>query len=408
MQESLIACHNCGTLHKRVQLYTRAAASCTCCGTVLYKRGFFSIQQWQALAWTGLILFAIAQYFPIVVLSVKGLEVSLTFWQSLRLAWDRGSYLVSVIAGLIGFWFPLLQICLTLWLMQAITKRRLPPDFTRVLRLLGFITPWSMASVLVLAIMVALVKMAGIANYQLGYGMLGFIAMIFFIAGLASWDAKTLWRYAEDYGLVSKSGSTGMGAVCDECGCVQAAGRDYCLRCHAKLGHKSSNSVVWALLISALILYIPANVLPMMRIKSLVGDSDHTILGGVIELWQMGSWDLAFIVFIASVLVPITKIVSLAYLLIRGKPDTNKVQKQRTRLFVAVESIGHWSMLDVFVVILMAAMADFPGISQINIGPAALSFGAVVILTMLAAMSYDPRQGWQELKQLEMDNNSNE
>jgi paraquat-inducible protein A len=153
-------------------------------------------------------------------------------------------------------------------------------------------------------------------------------------------------------------------------------------------------SRVWALIIAAWIAYVPANLLPVMRIRTAVSDSQHTILGGVIELWRLGSIDLSIIVFVASVVVPMTKLLALMVLMLQQRWRGHRVQRQRTRLYELVEFIGQWSMLDVFVVILMTSMANFPGISQVMAGSAALSFGLVVILTMLAAMSYDPRRGW--------------
>lgn len=406
MAKPIIACPNCDTLHERQILNQRATAHCSCCGQILYRRGTFTLNQWVALSWTSLIVFFIAQYFPIIHLSIKGLEVHLTYWQALRLSWDREFYLVSIMTGVMGFWFPLVQISLTLWIMQNISKRHLSPDLVFSLRLLNLIAPWSMVSVLVLGIIVALVKIIGIANYNFDYGFPAFIILALILAGLSGWDSKALWRYAEDQGLVMPSGNNGTGVVCHTCACVQKTpDNGKCIRCYASLNSKryGSNGHVWALIIAATILYFPANLLPIMKIQTLIGNSEHTILGGVIELWQMGSWDLALIVFIASVMVPVTKLIAMMFLLLRTRAVSNKNQRKRTKLFVIVEFIGHWSMLDVFVVVLMAAMADFPGITQINIGPAALSFGGVVILTMLAAMSFDPRRGWDKLRFLKLD-----
>lgn len=397
----LIACPHCDTLHVRLDPGARGRAECRCCGTVLYRRGWLSLDQWVALGWACLAVFAIAQWFPIVRLSIQGLDLSLTYWQALRLCWDRGYYGVSVMTGLAGFWFPLLQIALTLWVMQAIAARRLPPDLGSTLRLLGRLAPWSMATVLILAILVSVVKIAGLARLQVEPGMLGFFALCFLLTGLGRWDAHALWRQAEDAGLVPVSGAHGQGRVCDACGCVQApqaSGR--CLRCGAGMGHARHGGAaqVWALLLAAAVFYVPANVLPIMEVRTVMGRSDHTILGGVIELWRYGSWDLAVIVFVASVLVPVTKLLALAFLLLRDRPLDARIQRQRTRLYAAVEFVGQWSMLDVFVVVLMAAMANFPGLSQISVGPAALNFGAVVVLTMAAAMRYDPRRGWDVLR----------
>ncbi|WP_417276913.1 paraquat-inducible protein A [Castellaniella sp.] len=398
---ALIACPHCDTVYRRLPLAARGQALCRCCGTVLYRRGYLDLPAWQALAWATLIVFAIAQGFPIAHLTVQGLDVSLTFWGALHLAWDRGYYGVSVLTGLAGFWIPLLQITLTLWIMQAVTRRRLPPDFGRALRFLDHLVPWSMASVLVLAILVAIVKVAGMAQLQVQPGLLGFLALSFLLSGLGRWNAKALWQAAEDAGMVARSGASGRAISCETCGCVQAVPADgHCLRCHAKVLplRRGSPAEVWSLILAAAIFYIPANTLPVMRVQTLVGSSNHTILGGVIELWRLGSWDLAIIVFVASVLVPVSKLLALSFLLLRSQPLGPEIQRQRTKLYTVVEFVGQWSMLDVFVVVLMAAMANFPGLSQISIGPAALNFGAVVVLTMCAAMRYDPRLGWDMLR----------
>ncbi len=396
----LIACPHCDTLHQRLFLEVRGQAACRCCDTVLYRRGIFSLNQWLALAWTTLLVFALAQGFPLAVLSVQGLDITLTFWGALRLCWDRGYYGVSVMTGLVGFWIPLLQIVLTLWVMQAIVRRRLPPDMGRTLRWLARLAPWSMAPVLVLGVLVAVVKVAGMARLQIQPGLLGFFALSFLLSGLSRWDAQALWREAEDAGMAPMSGAQGAGAVCESCGYVQAPGGRRCRRCAASMGpHRHGTAPeVWALLLAATIFYIPANVLPIMRVQTLLGSSNHTILGGVIELWRMGSWDLAVIVFVASVLVPVTKLLALSFLLLRTEPRGGRIQRQRTRLYAVVEFIGQWSMLDVFVVVLMVAMVNFPGLSRIDVGPAALNFGAVVVLTMWAAMRYDPRLGWDRLR----------
>ena len=289
----LIACPHCDTLHVRLDPGVRGRAECRCCGTVLYRRGWLSMEQWVALGWAGLAVFAIAQWFPIASLSLQGQDISLTYWQALHLCWDGGYYGVSVLTGMVGFWFPLLQIALTLWVMQAIAARRLPPDLGRTLRLLGHLAPWSMATVLILSILVSVVKVAGLARLQVEPGMLGFLALCFLLTGLSRWNARALWRQAEDAGLVPVSGAQGRGRVCDACGCVQAprsSGR--CLRCGAAMKHHRHGEPgqVWALLLSAAVFYVPANFLPIMEVRTLLGRSDHTILGGVIVVEVVFAW----------------------------------------------------------------------------------------------------------------------
>jgi len=177
------------------------------------------------------------------------------------------------------------------------------------------------------------------------------------------------------------------------------------VRCEAVVHYRKPDHLArtWALLLAAVVFYIPANVLPVMQVSSVLGDSAHTILGGVVELWQMGSWDIALIVFIASVAVPLTKLLALILLLLTEQWRSTTNLRPRTRLYQMVEFIGQWSMLDVFVVILLAALADFQGLMEISAGAGAAAFGVVVILTMLAAMSFDLRRSWDLAGESEID-----
>lgn len=172
-----------------------------------------------------------------------------------------------------------------------------------------------------------------------------------------------------------------------------------CPRCRAPLHMRkpASLAATWALVIAAAILYVPANLLPMMRTASLLGSQDDTILSGVIFLWQSGSWPLAAVVFFASVMVPLLKIIALFYLAASVQRRSRKNMLQRTRLYRMVEFVGRWSMLDIYVITLLVALVQFHGLATIQAGPAAVAFGAVVVLTMFAAMCFDPRLIWDPL-----------
>jgi paraquat-inducible protein A len=155
-----------------------------------------------------------------------------------------------------------------------------------------------------------------------------------------------------------------------------------------------SLSRTWAFLVAAIILYIPANVLPVMRTEWLTGSEDDTILSGVIFLWSSGSWPLALVVFVASISVPLLKIATLAYLATSVQLGSTWQPRQRARLYRIVELIGRWSMLDIYVTAILVALVHAKALATIQPGPGALAFGAVVVLTMLAAMSFDPRLIW--------------
>jgi paraquat-inducible protein A len=191
-------------------------------------------------------------------------------------------------------------------------------------------------------------------------------------------------------------------AACHTCSLVSRvpeAEDAHCPRCGSHVHFRKPGSIgrTWAFLIAAMILYVPANTLPMMATSSLFGSSDDTIISGVIFLWEDGSWYLALIVFVASIMVPIAKMVALLVLLLSVQLRVERSaerQARLARLYRAIESIGRWSMLDIYVVALLATVVQLTALASVHAGPAAVAFGAVVVLTMLATESFDPRLIW--------------
>ena len=169
-----------------------------------------------------------------------------------------------------------------------------------------------------------------------------------------------------------------------------------CPRCGTTLRRRKPNSVArtWALLIAAFIMYIPANVVPIMRTASLNDIDDNTIISGVVELWRAGSPNLAIIVFTASIVVPVLKFLALGTLLVSSQHGSAWARPQRAKLYRLVELIGYWSMLDVFVVALLTALVRFSVLSLVEPLPGVIFFGLTVVLTMFASMSFDPRLIW--------------
>lgn len=194
---------------------------------------------------------------------------------------------------------------------------------------------------------------------------------------------------ARDLGVL---GCQACGLVCRDGG----AARMRCPRCRSLLHRRNPSSIArsWAYLLAAAILYIPANVLPIMQTSTLFDSQADTILSGVVVLWRSGSVDLAIIVFIASIVVPMLKIAVLALLLITVQRGSRWRRLERARLYRMIEFIGHWSMLDVFVVALLASLVHFQAFANVEPRPGAVAFGAVVVLTMLASRSFDPRMIW--------------
>lgn len=187
--------------------------------------------------------------------------------------------------------------------------------------------------------------------------------------------------------------------LCHSCGktCDMTHQPSTCPRCGAPLHVRKINSLsrTWAYLLTALVLYIPANLLPVMNTSMFGNAADSTIMSGVLEFWQHGAWDIALIIFIASIAVPGVKFAALALLLLTVQRSSHWACKERSRLYRFIELIGYWSMLDVIVVALVAALVKFDALANIEPRMGILFFGLVVVFTMLSAMSFDSRLIWE-------------
>jgi paraquat-inducible protein A len=169
-----------------------------------------------------------------------------------------------------------------------------------------------------------------------------------------------------------------------------------CPRCHSRIEHRTpfGSEVTLAWLIAGVVFYIPANLLPVMHTSGLLGEADSTILGGILEFWRSGDWDIALLIFTASVAVPFTKFIAIGLLLFTVRKNSQWEQHQRTVLYRIVEFIGYWSMLDVIVVALTSALMQFQVLGTAEPRAGIAFFCAVVVATMLSALSFDPRLIW--------------
>ncbi len=177
-------------------------------------------------------------------------------------------------------------------------------------------------------------------------------------------------------------------------------GKAACPRCGDSLHQRKVNSIsrTWALLIAAIVFYIPANVLPITITTSLGHKQADTIMSGVIYFMKDGSWEIALIIFVASIFVPLMKMIILIFLLISVHCRIRWKPRDRTRLYRLTETVGRWSMVDIYVVTIMVALVRMGALATVDAGPAAIFFAAVVVITMLAAQSFDPRLIWDSME----------
>lgn len=358
------------------------------------------------------ITFVIAQFFPIVQLEVGGYATSATLLGAIRVLWTEQMKVVASVVFVLTMLLPAVELGSLTYVTMSLRRGRRPPGFDHLLRLVGLARRWGMTEVLMIGILITIVKMTSLAQVVVQPGLYAFGGLTLMLAIVVSFDPKILWNIGEHLP------SRGQGRVaqkpfhyaaltkgvpllaCHSCGLVESlkytVRHQYCARCGARLHRRHPDSVgrTWAFLLAAAILYIPANLLPVMYTHSLFGKEDDTIISGVVYFWTSGSPALAVIIFVASIVVPVLKLAALALLAWTAQRRSRWRPLQRTALYRVVEFVGRWSMLDIFVITLTVALVRFQSLAVITAGPGALAFCAVVVLTMIASMQFDPRLIW--------------
>ncbi|WP_249976984.1 paraquat-inducible protein A [Vreelandella olivaria] len=402
----LRACHECDWVSALPPLGSGEKATCPRCSHVLVKRHRYPAQRSMALAIASLIALLMAVSFPFVSFSVSGVgnRIELSQTATTLIAFHQPIVAIAVIMTIIVL--PAVYLVGVIWLQYGLLRGR-PMAFSRdIARSLAHLTPWMMADVFIIGSLVSLIKIAGMAQIELGISFWSFcVFAVLLLMTTQSLDADWMWFSLEGEPLAPEGTQTGTTASgqgitgCPTCGLVNRLsphGNGRCTRCHEKLHQRLPQSLqrTWALLFAATIMYIPANVYPIMTTTSLGHSTPSTIIGGVVQLLQMGSWPVAIVIFVASVIVPVGKLVALAWLCLVIKRSNELNAQSRTRLYRLTEFIGRWSMVDVFVVAILVALIRAGSLMSITPGPAALAFGSVVVLTMLAAITFDPRLIW--------------
>lgn len=361
----------------------------------------------MALAMAAMVALLLAISFPFVSFSSGGLGNRIELTQTATTLIDFHQPLVAIAVIMTIAVLPGIYLLGVMWLQLGLLQRGEPLPGSRVVaRSLVHMRPWMMADVFIIGALVSLIKVAGLAQIELGLSFWAFCAFaLLLLYTTQSIDADWMWFSLAGEPPAPEGARTGRTAAsqgltgCPTCGLVNrltADGHGHCQRCgerlHARVPHSLQRT--WALLAAAAIMYVPANLYPIMTTTSLGHSAPSTIVGGVVELIQMGSWPIATIIFVASVIVPVGKLVALSWLCLVVKRSDELNAVSRTRLYRVTEFIGRWSMIDVFVVAILVALIRAGTFMSVTPGPAALAFGAVVVLTMLAAMTFDPRLIW--------------
>lgn len=398
--DGLIACHGCDGLHRIAPVPPGGKALCTRCGALLYRNLPDSLDRSAALYLSALGLFALANAFPFIGLKV-GDRVEQTHIVSGAVAlWRQGMGELGLLVLLTSIVLPLLTIGGMLYVLLPLRLGRRPPGLVRAWRMVRAVSPWNLIGVFMLALLVSIVKLQDLATIVPGIGLYAFVALLCVTAAAAAnFDPAAVWPRvgppAEGIGRGSAA-AHGFG-TCHACDLLVPLGEADCPRCGSAMHDAripGSTTRTWALVISATLLLVPANLYPVMTVMQYGAGEPSTILAGVVHLIDAGMWPLGMLVFFASFVVPITKIVVLGLLLVTVERGSNWRTRDRSLLYRVVEVVGAWSMVDVFLVGILVALVQMDALARVLPGIGVTFFAASVVLTMIAAHSFDPRLVW--------------
>lgn len=396
-----ILCPQCDLLVALPPLVAGEKACCPRCATTLTTQWRAPRQRPTAYALAALFMLLLANLFPFVSMKVAGVTSEITL-QAIPGVMFSEDY-----ASLGTFFLLFVQLvpafCLVSILL-LVNRVRMDFRLARLLaRVLFSLKTWGMAEIFLAGVLVSFVKLMAYGDIGIGPSFLPWC--LFCVLQLRAFqcvDRRWLWDDIAPMPALTQPlevGRTGIHQGLRSCACCTAivpADERVCPRCHVKGYVRRHNSLQWtvALLITSIILYLPANLLPIM-ITDLLGDKmPSTILAGVVLLWSEGSYPVAMVIFIASIMVPTLKMIAIGWLCLDAKGYGRRDSERMHKIYEVVEFVGRWSMIDVFVIAVLSALVRMGALMNIYPAMGALMFALVVIVTMFAAMMFDPRLSW--------------
>ncbi|MDR3529070.1 MAG: PqiA/YebS family transporter subunit [Rhodopila sp.] len=399
-------CPGCGLFQIEPALSPGLTARCERCGTTLRRTRQHPLDHSLALAFAALILLTVMCMSTLMTVSTSGIMHQAGIFSGPVELVRRSMSALAVVVVFVTVVAPLSNLIGTIYVLLRIREAKPPRHLRRVFALVERLSTWSMVEVFVFGVFVAYVKLGDLVRIELDTGVYALFALTFVLVWVdaaldreAVWDAFDSGRAREVSRLALRSGRVPPGSIgCETCTLVAIpdAHGAACPRCGSPLHARKPDSIAWtwALVLAAAVLYVPANIYPVLTVMQLDAGQPSTILGGVRELIQSRMYPLAALVFFASIAVPMLKLVGLTAMLISVQIGHTRWLRDRTRLYYIIRRIGRWSMIDIFMEALLGALVQFGGVVTIEPGIGAVAFCAVVILTIFAAETFDPRIMW--------------
>ena len=393
-------CQDCGLFQHMPVLQPGTSACCRRCDAVLRHARADSMNRALACALAALFLFAIAIQLPFLDVRAVGKTYHATVFTGPGVLGRRGMWEISAVVLTTLVAMPTLQFVLLTSVLLGVRMRRPPPGLARMFGYVERIRPWSMIEVFLLGVFVAYTRLKAIAEVDVGPALfaLGGV-MLCLVAADSQLDHDAVWEALEARGLLHlRPPPTGGRRIgCDCCKLTLLAPSGWpCPRCGRRLRHRKRQSLAraWAFLAAATALYLPANIYPFITVIRFGQGQPSTIAQGVVELIQVQMWPLALLVFLASITVPLLKLIGLSAMLLMTQGGSSRWLLGRTRLYRVLEAVGRWSMIDVFMLTVLVAVVRLGFVATVLPGPGAIAFCAVVVLTMFSTASFDSRLMW--------------
>jgi paraquat-inducible protein A len=393
-------CQDCGLFQIVPALVAGEVACCRRCNATLRHGRRDSLNRALACAIGAVLLFVVALQMPFLDVHAVGRSYKANLFTGPDMLEQRGMWEISVVVLITLVVMPVVQFALLISVLLGLRLQHPPAILPRLFGYVERIRPWSMIEVFLLGVFVAYTRLKAIAEVDIGPGLIALAGvMLCLVAADVALDHESVWDQLESRGLLKlrEPPETGKRIGCDTCRLVLYAPSGWpCPRCGHRLRQRKRQSILraWSLLFAATVLYLPANLFPILTVIRFGRGQPSTIMEGVVELIQARMWPLAALVFLASITVPLLKLVSLTAMLITTHSGAVYQLRGRTRLYRFIESIGRWSMIDVFMITVLVALVHMGFIATVLPGPGAICFASVVVLTMFATGSFDPRLMW--------------
>ncbi|MBS9443220.1 membrane integrity-associated transporter subunit PqiA [Photorhabdus heterorhabditis] len=397
----MVLCPQCDLLVALPEWEQGTKAVCPRCKTILIAWWKEPKHQPTGYAISALFMLLIACLFPLVSMSVTGIDSEITLSQIPQTMFNEDYASIGIFFLFCVQLVPTFCMIAIILLCQDVAMSQKIRIW--LARILFQMKNWCMVEIFLVGVLVSFVKLIAYGDIGLGLSFLPYcLFCLLQVRAFQCLDRHWLWNQigaAPKVDISLQAGKSGLVQgvrLCQCCTAILPVDQLICSRCHTRGHARRRNSLQWtmALLVTALMLYIPANVLPMMVTESLGNQSDSTIMAGVILLWSIGSYPVALVIFIASIMVPSLKMLAIGWLCWDAKGHGKRDSARMHFIYEIVEFVGRWSMIDVFVIAILSSLVRMGKLMSIYPAMGAIIFSLVVILTMFAAMTFDPRLIW--------------